>query len=616
MRKYIINSQDNAIFTGNIEVNSYNLSEIKNYFGGNFPIIFEDTSSVGFGNVYRATVSTRNFGNIKSLRFSMACSSPTFNTLSHWENFMTSNHPFSFEDLCRADQRKPLHRIKIRTNDPDTNIFFCMCNNANPVLNGFAYKMGITTDNDIDSGYNYLYSVPRGALNPFNNDNVGATLGTFVPGTKRGYQFRYIMVKDDLPDGTGDTYFGFCSNSGEFEQYGAWWVRDLYSIEDMGGIQITPAEPEPDPSFGPPSGGGGYDNPPFDNSSDPISVPSDPIFNISNLGYLNTYSVGASGLNGMIDEIFPHLDDPTIPEPTGEGTLAELSRSMNAVANGVVNFCINFANQNISQYITDIHLLPVSPSVGSSENIRVGYRELSITAPRVTSDYVTFDCGSLSIAEYYQNFIDYVGTRAQLYLPFYGFVPIEPEYFQGGTLHVVYKFNIIDGSFVAYVLSTSSKSQLTDSVIGTFTGNCCVHVPITSSAFSSICSGLVSGVAHGITTTNAPTFANSGLDTSNVGSALNTFIKPTIPLSNGYNATSSYTGIRFPYLVISRKVASFSTNYPHEKGLPCNVNKRLREISGYTQFTNLHLDGLSCTETEREMIDRILRSGVILPVVN
>lgn len=56
-------------------------------------------------------------------------------------------------------------------------------------------------------------------------------------------------------------------------------------------------------------------------------------------------------------------------------------------------------------------------------------------------------------------------------------------------------FNIIDGSCIAFVIATSSKSKLADTVVATFGGNCCVHMPITGVNYSSMISGVVGGIA-------------------------------------------------------------------------------------------------------------------------
>ncbi|WP_254555309.1 hypothetical protein, partial [Salmonella enterica] len=80
---------------------------------------------------------------------------------------------------------------------------------------------------------------------------------------------------------------------------------------------------------------------------------------------------------------------------------------------------------------------------------KIGFKTFNYNPNNVLSDYVIYNCGTLEIGEYYHNFLDYVGTRAKLYLPFIGFVNVNPEWFIGGRLQVKYHFNVIDGSCIA-----------------------------------------------------------------------------------------------------------------------------------------------------------------------
>lgn len=406
----------------------------------------------------------------------------------------------------------------------------------------------------------------------------------------------------------GELYIGLGTINYPFGGGRVWGFSGFYSVADLG-IETV------DDEYGEESEEDGYEDGSFDDESDIIEFPDDPPFNISEMGYLNIYKVNENGLTGMIDELFPSLDNPVFPTPTGDGTLKDIADGVISTGNALVNFCINFANSNILQYVIDTHIIPVTPTTSGSENIKVGFRTLTATGKKVSKDYVDFDCGTISVKEYYSNFVDYMGTVANLYLPFVGFVPIKPEFFQNGNLQVKYKFNIIDGSFVACVISTSSKSKLSNTVVGSYSGNCCVHMPIRSNDYASMVSGLVSGLSSiGGTMTeakkgNVSTLQGLDATTSAIASM---GANSLYSMSNGFNATSSYCGVRVPYLMISRQVSNFSGNYPQENGLPLNVKKKLSEVSGFTVCDNPHIDGIECTENERKQIEQLLKTGIIL----
>ena len=432
----------------------------------------------------------------------------------------------------------------------------------------------------------------------FNNSNVAImNLNTAF---YSNYTVSFDCVKATI---NNKLYVGFAyrtiNSSGESRIEGT--LIDFDSIQKaLGDFSVT----EYDTDYGSFSSSGGYSGGSFDDSSDTIGIPPVPSLSVSSMGFVNVYRPTANSLSGMVDELFPQTDIPDIP--TGD-TLADIVNSLNGLIDTVANGIIQFGNKNLLDYVLDAHIIPVSPPTSTNSNIKVGYKTLSISAPKVSQDYVDIDCGTLNIKEYYTNYIDYM-TTFKLYLPFVGFVPLQPEYIQNGRLNVTYRFNILDGSFCAWVLSTSSKSKLTNTVVGSFSGNCCVHIPISASNYSNVISGMVNGVSN---TINAGAKGNIG---GMVESSENLIqaTKPDVSLSNGYNATSSYSGIRVPYLIIERPVASFSANYPKEKGLPLNVTKTLKNVKGFTIASDIILDNINASNIELEMIKNLFKGGVIL----
>lgn len=383
--------------------------------------------------------------------------------------------------------------------------------------------------------------------------------------------------------------------------YGKYLFFEKKAIEEMlGKVDGRTYDNE----YGGISDADGYD-PNFDNSSDIIPVPNMPSVGVSNVGFVNVYKTTQGALQNLGADLFPDFVPPPTPEPT-EDLATTIAMGFTNVVENLSNLLSSYINSNLINYIIDCHCLPVSPTVGNSEQIKIGFKNFPQTAMRVSSDYVDFNCGTLSLKEYYGNFIDYVGTRASLYLPFIGFVPIKNEYFQDGELTVKYRFNIIDGSFMAYVLATSSKSNLKDTVIGTYSGNACVHIPITGVNYSNMVSGLVNGAT-------AIASASKGVGGVAINTALSTLsMKPEMQGNNSYNATSSFLGIRYPYLLIEREVSNFSELYPNEYGVPLNATKTINELTGYIEMDeNIHIE-LNCMDEEKTMIKELLTGGIII----
>lgn len=389
----------------------------------------------------------------------------------------------------------------------------------------------------------------------------------------------------------------------------------FYDFDKIGDFTIYEKSDE----YGYYSSGGGYGGGSFDDSSDAFGLPSLPSLGVSEVGFINVYNPSKGQLQGFADELFPDFEMPTPSTATGIEAVAEnLANTFQVLG----DFAESYVNAGLINYVIDCHIVPVAPVTNGTSSIKVGFKTFNYSPAKVTSDYVAFDCGSLEIAEYYQNFLDYEGTKAKLYLPFIGFVDIKPEWFQSGKLGVTYHFNIIDGSCIAFVIATSSKSKLKNTVVATFGGNCCVHMPITGVNYSSMISGVVGGavgIASNASNMIKTNRADKGTVMSNIegatGIASNLAdavgAKPSIEQSNGYNAGMSFMCYRRPYLLIERPVASFSKNYPSEQGLPLNVTMKLGTMKGFTTCTAPVVDNFHCLEEEKEMIKQALIEGTI-----
>ena len=376
----------------------------------------------------------------------------------------------------------------------------------------------------------------------------------------------------------------------------------------------------PSDDFGDPSDPDGYgqgeSKPAFDHTSDTIGIPDKPSVSITTAGFYHAYKVTQGLLQNFGAKLFPSIGN-IIGGITGiNDTKDVLEVLTNFLISPALFTSTQIVGQNISvidmllngkaiDYVVDCHIIPVSPSVGGSDHIKCGARELDISAPVITDDYIDFDAGSISIPENFQNYIDFHGTRAKLFLVGVGFVDIKPEFWNGGTLSVKYRFNILDGSFMCYVSSTSGKSQLANTVIGQYGGCMCLHIPVTGVSYASMISGLVTGsmsLAGNVASGNAVGAVGSALTVANA--------KPSLAQSNNYNSSTAFLGVRRPYLQIERQVPTFSARYAVENGLPLNVTMTIGELVGFTIIENPILN-LTCDDEEREEIYRLLQSGVI-----
>lgn len=475
--------------------------------------------------------------------------------------------------------------------------------------NFFRYQVGVRTRTQ--SGWNYV-GMTSWYDAQITNYGFGLVAGTFYRNNKTYYCFGFFtanQIRQGYVVGGGSLGGGSSSTI----------------IAVLGGE--IPGQ-ETSPEFGPAStAGGGYNegdggHGTFDDSSDIIGIDAKPNVGVTTMGFVNVYKITQGQLQQLGEKLFPHflpaeiLADPaqlTTPEVltmmiktlygaliSPVGTTVQLADNL-----GIIDILMN---GKLIDYVIDCHAIPTSISDSTVEGLKVGYRQFNdLQVARANEDYVDVDCGELSIGEYFANFLDFSNISCDLFLPFVGYVPIDSEYWNGGTLKVVYRFNIVDGSFQAKVLATSGKSQLKETIIGQYGGVACVHYPITGLQYSNVVAGLVNGSISAVASGASGDYGKTATSLANMA-----MLRPDNPMSNGYNASSSFLTHRTPYLVIKRPTAQFSTQYPKEKGLPLNVSMKLSNVHGFTVVDNPVLN-ISCSDSEYQELVSFLKNGVILP---
>lgn len=424
---------------------------------------------------------------------------------------------------------------------------------------------------------------------------------------------------------------GVCESHGTPTEYSldGWAVNYFEFVGNI--VEGSPEETEESPEFGPAAEEGGYignDQGTHDKSSDHSGIPAKPQYGFSSAGFLNHYIITSAGLEQLGPAVFP--------EPIG---------SSSSVEQALDRLAYNNWNSKLLDFLIDCRIIPVRPAAPTTRTVTAGGKGFlhpdthqAYSALFIEEDYVDLDCGTLHTDLTEGNFLDFSLARAQLFLPFYGFVEIAPEYWHGADLGVYYRFNMMDGSFMVWVTSKAFKSDMnvTD-VIGQYAGNACIHLPINSLSYSNVISGMITtgaavvgaaasgGIGAGalaagankavsaeISKANATTAglgAAGGAAFSGLGTAQNS--RPQLIHNNSYNGSASMMSKRTPYLLIEFPNAQFSKTYTDENGLPLVVDKVLGTLSGMTVCSNAVID-FPCSDQEARAILNALQEGVIL----
>lgn len=389
---------------------------------------------------------------------------------------------------------------------------------------------------------------------------------------------------------------------------------------DGGGVEPVEESPE----FGPASGPDGYgqDGAPgtHDKHSDHVGIPTKPQYGFTSAGFLNHYRISAQGLSMLGEALFP--------EPSGVSV---------DVAAAIDKLITTTWNSRIIDYIIDCRIIPVIAPATNMEDITCGGKKLihpssllPYSAYLVDEDFVDVDCGVIRTPLTEGNFVDFI-TRAKVFIPFYGFVDLAPEYWHGAKIGLYYRFNLMDGSFMAWLTSAPFRSELESAgdmeIIGQYAGNACIHLPINSQSYSQIIGGMITtgaaivgaaaggaigGAVGGKAGAAAVRSAEIGMTQSAISGAADIASgRPQLINNNSYNGSAALMSCRTPYLLIEFAETQFSTKYVEENGLPAIINRVLGTMSGFTTCVNPIID-FACEQEEAEEIRNLLRSGVIL----
>ena len=247
-------------------------------------------------------------------------------------------------------------------------------------------------------------------------------------------------------------------------------------------------------------------------------------------------------------------------------------------------------------------MIYVTPPIGGTANIKVGYVDSGVASPWVSQQYVTIDCGSVVIPMRYQSALDFGYTKVYCYLPFIGIVPLDSFDIIGKTVKIKYTVDILTGTVLAQI-SVSLGSY--NAVLYTFNGSCSVEYPLTSGSRASQMLSLVTGAVGGAVVGGAGGALLGGVRGAASGA--------DVRMSGNISGNAGAMGIRKPYIIVKRPVEVPARNYPAFYGYPANITGRLNSFSGYTRVKDVHVDNISgATAEEKREIESLLKSGVIV----
>ena len=256
--------------------------------------------------------------------------------------------------------------------------------------------------------------------------------------------------------------------------------------------------------------------------------------------------------------------------------------------------------------IIGLHLIYVTPSTSAEKSIGVGYLDSGVLSKVVSDQYVTIDCGTVTIPSYYNNVNDWNPyTKISCYLPFIGIVKLNTDDLMSSNgnlsqLNITYKVDVLTGACLAML---KVKRGSSNAILYQFNGSCSVQLPLTSGNYGGIIASLIT-TAVGVTT---------GFTQLAIGGAMSlTHPKAEIQRSGQLGANVGAMGIKKPYLIIERPYSKYASSYAKHIGYPSNNTLKLSACKGFTRVKSTDVNNINTTEEERKMILDLLTNGIYI----
>ena len=305
--------------------------------------------------------------------------------------------------------------------------------------------------------------------------------------------------------------------------------------------------------------------------------------------FIKSYILSYDELNSLAENF--NNDNPANPIPVGANPFANII--------------------SLKQYPFDISLPMVS--MWRTEGIILDKWNTGVAGKRLVSQNMLRQIGSYKIEKKYNSFLDYEPfTTAEIYVPMCGRAKLPLNYIMGKTIIVYFASDLENGGCKAIVKCDEISAELS----GTFSEDVSLtaeNAGIKKLEMAYAGSGfLASSVGAGVSVVK-------GDATGMIYSAINGF-KSVVDMFSVENGNYSvikgestpkvnFNNVSKCYIKISRPIIELPENYGRVNGFVVNKKLNLSNLNGYTICNNVDVNGLYCTENEKEMLKGIMESG-------
>ena len=244
--------------------------------------------------------------------------------------------------------------------------------------------------------------------------------------------------------------------------------------------------------------------------------------------------------------------------------------------------------------------------------IRIGRHTTSVSGYYLdASQNIVFDLGRCYCQPKHGNFLDYEPhTKLWLYIPFVGVFSVPTQQFMNKWITVKLAVDVLTGSGMAVVYAGGIPVLYKNCKIG-------MQIPVTGSDSGYVIRNYLEAIKGGAEFLSGAASGNVGSTVSglfNMGTSA--LAAQGAPIQSEGSA-SPQCGMLMPnkcYFIIEYPKTKIRDvpDYGHMIGYACRKSGQIGTFTGFSRFENVTLNISHCTDTERNEIVSLLRSGVYL----
>lgn len=232
----------------------------------------------------------------------------------------------------------------------------------------------------------------------------------------------------------------------------------------------------------------------------------------------------------------------------------------------------------------------------------------SATASYIGNRYSRISYG-LRLKETFGTYFDYTHTAVELFLPYVNTVSLDVTEIMDSTLRITYIIDVYTGDLLCVLnCQKTVHGKSLNSIIGRWKGNCAMNEIFSRGNTQQHAQNLING-SMGV--------AGSILG-GNIGGAVQGMFglmkdqKVHTEKIGNCSGASGWMDIQVPYLIIKRDVPMYPEEWRRIEGAEQNATFTVNELSGYTEFEQIHVELTYVSDAEKKEIEGILKSGIIL----